>query len=1507
MNRYRILFFVAATLSATFWAYACGDGATEPPAPPPDPPRPTTVTVAPATALLTALGATVQLTAEVRDQNGQVMAGAGATWTSSNASVATVGGSGLVTAAGNGTATITATAGGVSGTATVTVTQVVSAVVVSPAADTLVAGDTLRLSAEATDANGHPVAGAEFTWASGDTSVAVVDGSGLVTGTGAGEVEITATSSGVTGRGEFTVVAPAPTAIVVTPDTVALTALGETEQLAAEVRDQAGRAMAGVAVSWSSADTTVAAVDSAGLVTAAGSGATTITAAAGQASGEAVVTVMPSAGSVVVTPAAGTVAPGDTLRLVAEAFDENGHGVEGAEFDWSSSDVSAARVDGSGLVTGVAEGTATITAMVGDARGTAEITVGNPDRAALVALYNATDGPNWVDNTNWLTDAPLGEWYGVDTNAAGRVVRIDLTGRWPNEIVIHGLRGELPVELANLTELVSLRLGLNSLTGRIPAELASLASLTSLSFWENELSGPIPPELGSLASLTSLDLWGNELSGPIPPELGSLASLTDLNLGGNALSGPIPPELGDLANLRSLGLSNNGLSGPIPPELGDLANLRGLDLPNNGLSGPIPPELGNLASLQRLFLAYNDLSGSIPAGFVSLPLQVFSWSASGACAPGTSLVVEWLDGMRNARGPFCNAFDRTALTNFFDLTDGEGWRESAGWQGGAALEEWHGIRTDSLGRVVELDLSNNGLTGRLPASVGVLSQLEVLRIGDNALSGRLPLLLAELPLRELSYASTRVCAPDAASFQDWLATIDVHEGTGIDCSLLTDREILEVLYHSTGGVEWHDSENWLTDAPLWDWYGVETDAEGRVVRLALAGFSLMEPFGLEGSIPPELGQLDDLVLLNLENNGLSGPIPPGLGDLEKLQRLYLNGNQLSGPIPPGLGDLEKLQWLYLNGNQLSGPIPPRLGNLTRLRGLHLDFNRLSGPVPPSLGGMTNLTRLTLSGNAELEGSLPLVLTQLGELDELVAGGTELCAPAETSFQAWLSRLSKHRIATCSESAPPAAYLTQTVQSLEFPVTLVAGRGALLRVFATAATANSARMPMVRARLYVSGRETHTVEVASGSGPMPTAINESDLASSVNVEIPGEVIRPGLEMVIEVDPDGTLDPELGVAKRIPDTGRLAVDVKAMPLFDLTLIPFVWTETHDSSIVDLVGAMAADPEHHEMLADARILLPIGELAVTAHKPVLSSSNNIFTLLNQTDAIRVMEGGTGHYKGLVSAASSAGGFGGSAYQPGRSSLSTPSPDIIAHELGHNLNLSHAPCGGAPDPDPAYPYPDGSIGAWGYDFRAGGRLVRPSTPDLMTYCGPPDWVSDYHFANALRHRLFDEGTAAVATVSASMRSLLLWGGVGANNVPYLEPAFVVDAPTALPDSAGEYRIAGRTAASDELFSFSFTMPVTADGDGSSGFAFALPVRAGWEGSLATITLDGPGGTVTLDGETDIPRAILRDPRTGQVRGILRDPPQANEVAADAVGAVAPGLEVLFSRGIPGAAAWRR
>jgi len=143
---------------------------------------------------------------------------------------------------------------------------------------------------------------------------------------------------------------------------------------------------------------------------------------------------------------------------------------------------------------------------------------------------------------------------------------------------------------------------------------------------------------------------------------------------------------------------------------------------------------------------------------------------------------------------------------------------------------------------------------------------------------------------------------------------------------------------------------------------------------------------------------------------------------------------------------------------------------------------------------------------------------------------------------------------------------------------------------------------------------------------------------------------------------------------------------------------------------------------------------------------------------------------------------------------------------------------------------------------------------------------------------------------------------------VPFLEPAFVVDAPPQLPRAGGPYRLSGRAADGAELFLLTFDIAEVADGDGSSSFAFALPVRDEWAGNLANIVMTGPGGSATLDGDSNVPMAILRDARHGRVRGILRDLPStvATQAAAEAEVAGTAGLEVLFSRGIPGAEAWR-
>jgi len=135
---------------------------------------------------------------------------------------------------------------------------------------------------------------------------------------------------------------------------------------------------------------------------------------------------------------------------------------------------------------------------------------------------------------------------------------------------------------------------------------------------------------------------------------------------------------------------------------------------------------------------------------------------------------------------------------------------------------------------------------------------------------------------------------------------------------------------------------------------------------------------LNGNIPPEVGNLTNLLNIVLGNNQLSGNIPPQIGNLTNLVWLELSSNQLSGNIPSEIGDLEKLTGLRLSGNQLTGNIPTEIGNLTNLTELYLDNNQLSGNFPTVICNLTNLWSIDLSGN-NLNGSIP---TEIGNLTDL---------------------------------------------------------------------------------------------------------------------------------------------------------------------------------------------------------------------------------------------------------------------------------------------------------------------------------------------------------------------------------------------------------------------------------------------------------------------------------------------------------------------------------------------
>ena len=817
--------------------------------------------------------------------------------------------------------------------------------------------------------------------------------------------------------------------------------------------------------------------------------------------------------------------------------------------------------------------------------------------------------------------------------------------------------------------------------------------------------------------------------------------------------------------------------------------------------------------------------------------------------------------------------DRAALTALYDATGGPDWKNNDNWLTDVPVGEWHGVVVDEQGRVSRLFLSNNGLTGSIPPEVGTVTHLRYLHLGSNRLTGPIPPEIGDL--------------------------------TRLEQLILYYTDLVGELPRELGSLSELFFLN-IAQTVINPGAGVEGSIPPEIGRLSKLRTLWLHGNRFTGALPPELGQLRELRTMwiggvkgvrGLEDQpGLTGSLPRELGELERLEFLWLEDNSLSGPIPPELGRLSRLLEVQLDGNRLSGRLPGELGSLTGLRALRLSGNQLTGPVPDGFGGMAGLTELNLSYNPGLSGPLPTGLSALGRLEKLYAVGTGLCAPADDDFLQWMGNVPFQRLPLCDLDDVAPVYLTQAVQSRAYPVPLVAGDPALLRVFVTVEGSTDANIPPVRATFYRDGAESHVVDIPVGSAPVPSVIDEGDLASSANAEIPGETVQPGLELVVEIDPDGTLDPGVAIQKRIPATGRLALDVRRMPVFELTMIPFLWSEAPDQEIVEIADGLTTESD---LLWMTRDLLPVNDdLELRVHEPVTTSTNVGGKLLAEAAAIKTMEGGTGWYWATMS--------GPTRGPPGLAGANrvvwgTPYPRIFAHELGHTMRLDHAACGGAGGPDRAYPYAEGAIGAWGYDFSAG-ELVKPDVPDLMSYCYPP-WISDFHFSNALRAWLHDE-SAAQLSLGTPVPALLLWGGVDTNGRPFLEPAFAITAPPSRPESGGDYRITGTAADGQELFALDFEMPEVVHGDGESAFAFALPASPAWRAELVQLTLSGPGGTVVQKRDAERPIAVLLNPASGQVRGFLRD--LGPDVTAAAL-AVQPGLDVLISRGVPEPEAWAR
>jgi RHS repeat-associated protein len=331
------------------------------------------------------------------------------------------------------------------------------------------------------------------------------------------------------------------------------------------------------------------------------------------------------------------------------------------------------------------------------------------EHEALMALFNATTGSGWFDNTGWGQPYPtnVNDWRGIETDALGHVIMINLSS--------NNLIGTLPQEITDLCLLKSLNLAGNQLTGGLPSDIDKLQQLEQLQLSYNQLSVDLPEEITNLENLKFLDLTYNQITGTIPSSIGNLTQLEYLSLGWNQLTGNIPESIGALSNLVDLNLNTNLLIGSLPSSIGNLNALESLQIGATTLSGQIPASIGNLSNLTNLNLSSSNLTGEIPVEI------------------GTLGQLRYLSLSNNQ----LNGSIPTIIGSLLNLVDLD-----------LSINQFSGSIPESittLPTLMSISLGGNNLTGTIPASLGNLSTLYSFNVGFNQLSGPIPPELMNLP------------------------------------------------------------------------------------------------------------------------------------------------------------------------------------------------------------------------------------------------------------------------------------------------------------------------------------------------------------------------------------------------------------------------------------------------------------------------------------------------------------------------------------------------------------------------------------------------------------------------------------------------------------------------------------------------------------------------------------------------------------------------------------------
>jgi hypothetical protein len=374
---------------------------------------------------------------------------------------------------------------------------------------------------------------------------------------------------------------------------------------------------------------------------------------------------------------------------------------------------------------------------------------------------------------------------------------------------------------------------------------------------------------------------------------------------------------------------------------------------------------------------------------------------------------------------------------------------------------------------------------------------------------------------------------------------------------------------------------------------------------------------------------------------------------------------------------------------------------------------------------------------------------------------------------------------------------QTV--LKEALRLVAGKEALLRVHLVATpSALSLSQPLAGA-VYQGSAFVGNLSFTCPN-PIPTTTAQGSLSTTCNATLPGNWVAPGLRVELQADPND----QVAESDESDNALTLSPSVGAGTALHLTVVPVV----HQ-------GQAPSIPNFAQTLWR---IWPLQSIASNTRAPYTfsgalgpSDGHAWSQLLDELRILRQTDGSGRYYYGFVRVSYTSGiaGIGYIGYPVAAGwDYASSAPAVMAHELGHNFGRDHAPCGVSGDPN--YPYPNGSIGTWGYDL-ASGTLRDPSERyDLMSYCSP-QWVSDYTYEGA--QRFLEQNPPRPQSLPQA--GLLFSGRIRGDEVVFNPPLRLAVAPEGKP-SPYRLRADGVEA---EVY-------VLEDSEGTLHFQARLPLR---------------------------------------------------------------------------------